>query len=89
MWPSPRSGPARRTAFPPPTSTGSFTIRGKLLSQGISTVGDLLKDRKNGVLSHEELAAKIGLRTIRIPFRIPKEVKNALHPDRSAYLENP
>jgi len=67
----------------------SFSLRKKLLTGNISMVGDLLNDRKRGLLLPEELAAKMGLRTIRIPSRILQEVKMSLPPDCLAYLENP
>ena len=67
----------------------SCSLRRKFLTGNISTVGDFLNDRKRGLLSSEELAVKMGLRTIRIPSRILQEVKISLPPDCLAYLENP
>ena len=59
------------------------------MTGNISTEGDLLNDRKRGLLSSEELVVKMGLWTIRIPSRILQEVKMSLPPYWLAYLENP
>ena len=58
----------------------SFSIRRKLLTGNISTVGDLLIDRKRGLLLPEELSVKMGVRPIRIPSRIIEEVESSLPP---------